>query len=117
MNIDYSSIGRVIREKRKGKKYSQEKVAEMADVGVTHISHIESGSTIPSLKTFIAILNSLDASADEILRGNLKKSKYVLDGELAETMASCRTDESVIIADTIRALRSSLKKHRAMEGE
>jgi transcriptional regulator with XRE-family HTH domain len=115
MNIDYASIGKVLREKRKGKKFSQEKVAEMADVGVTHISHIESGSTIPSLKTFIAILNSLDASADEVLRGSLRKSKYVLDGELAETMASCHTDESVIISDTIRALQSSLKKNREIK--
>jgi transcriptional regulator with XRE-family HTH domain len=117
MKIDYSSIGRVIREKRKAKKISQEVLAKSADIGIAHISHIESGSTIPSLKTFIAILNSLDASADEILRGNLKKSKYVLDGELAETMASCRMDESVIIADTIRALKSSLKKNRYPEAE
>ncbi len=110
MSIDYSSIGKEIREKRKGKKFSQEKVAEMVGVGITHISHIESGSTIPSLKTFIAILNSLDASADEVLRGNLNRSKYVLDDELAETMANCRTDESAIIADTIHALRYSLEK-------
>ncbi len=86
MKIDYHQIGTAIRDMRRKRKLTQGVLAEAADVGVTHISHIESGNTVPSLKTFIAILNSLDASADEVLRGNMKKSEHVLDGQLALDM-------------------------------
>ena len=53
--IDYAAIGRHIRAKRLEKGLSQEKLAELSEVGVTHISHIESGHTIPSLKTLSLI--------------------------------------------------------------
>lgn len=55
--IDYKTIGRKIRERRIAYNLSQEKLAELCDVGTTHISHIETGNCIPSLKVFIAILN------------------------------------------------------------
>lgn len=55
--IDYKTIGRKIRERRIACNLSQEKLAELCDVGTTHISHIETGNCIPSLKVFIAILN------------------------------------------------------------
>lgn len=55
--IDYKTIGRKIRERRIACNLSQEKLAELCDVGTTHISHIETGNCIPSLKVFIAILS------------------------------------------------------------
>lgn len=60
--IDYKQIGVKIRKARLEKKITQEQLAALADVGVTHISHIETGNTIPSLKTLIAIVNALDCS-------------------------------------------------------
>ena len=39
--IDYKTIGRKIRERRIACNLSQEKLAELCDVGTTHISHIE----------------------------------------------------------------------------
>ena len=66
--IDYKQIGVKIRKARLEKKITQEQLAALADVGVTHISHIETGNTIPSLKTLVAIVNALDCSMDELSR-------------------------------------------------
>ena len=45
--IDYKTVGLRIRAVRLEKKLTQEKLAEAAGVGVTHISHIETGNSIP----------------------------------------------------------------------
>ena len=65
--IDYASIGYKIKQIRQGKGVTQEQLAEAAGVGVTHISHLETGSGTVSLKVFLAIVNYLDCSADDIL--------------------------------------------------
>lgn len=65
--IDYKFLGSRIRAVRLEKKLTQEKLAEAAKVGVTHISHIETGNTVPSMQTFLDIVNALNCSADELL--------------------------------------------------
>lgn len=65
--IDYKGIGIRIRDMRKMKKMTQEQLAEAAGVGVTHISHIETGNSVPSLQVMVDIINALDCSADELL--------------------------------------------------
>ena len=45
--IDYKDIGDRIRTVRKRKQMSQKQLADAVGVGVTHISHIETGNTIP----------------------------------------------------------------------
>ena len=98
--IDYAAIGRHIREKRLERGLSQEKLAELSDVGVTHISHIETGNTIPSLKTFLAIANALHNA-----RGIFLERLYI-------AMEDCSEEEVRIITDTALALKESLRRRR-----
>jgi transcriptional regulator with XRE-family HTH domain len=65
--IDYKDVGSQIRAARLNRKMTQEKLADAVGVGVTHISHIETGNSIPSLQVFVDILNALDCSADQLL--------------------------------------------------
>lgn len=109
MQIDYLDIGSRIRAERTKQNISQEKLAEMVGVGTTHISHIETGNTIPSIKTFIAIINALNISSDELLRNHIYKAKHILEGEMAEIIKDCTDDESRIIADTVKTLKTSLR--------
>ena len=111
MEIDYLDIGRRIRAERKKQKLSQEKLAEMVGVGTTHISHIETGNTIPSMKLFIAIVNALKLSSDELLRNHIHKAKHVFEGELADIISNCTDEEARIITDTAKALLLSLRRN------
>lgn len=65
--FDYKFLGSRIRAVRIERKMTQEKLAEAAGVGVTHISHIETGNSIPSLQTLVDIINALGCTADELL--------------------------------------------------
>jgi transcriptional regulator with XRE-family HTH domain len=108
--IDYKTIGAKIRKRRINCNLSQERLAEMCDVGTTHISHIETGNCIPSLKVFIEIVNSLGCSADELLCDELEKAELTYSSEISNLLEDCSSHELMIITDTIQALKSSLRK-------
>ena len=109
--IDYAAIGRHIREKRLERGLSQEKLAELSDVGVTHISHIETGNTIPSLKTFLAIANALGVTTDLLLCDSLHNARGIF-GTAGHCMEDCSEEEVRIITDTALALKESLRRRR-----
>ena len=108
--IDYQTIGQRIRKRRQAAGFSQEHLAELCNVGTTHISHIETGNCIPSLKVFIAILNALSCSADELLSDELMHSGHVFHSELAQLTDDCTVTELRIISETVSALKKSLRK-------
>jgi transcriptional regulator with XRE-family HTH domain len=111
MQIDYLDIGSRIRAERTKQNVTQEKLAEMVGVGTTHISHIETGNTVPSIKVFVAIINALNISSDELLRNHILRAKHVLDGEIAEMMKDCDDEETRIIADIVKAVKTSLRRN------
>ena len=113
--IDYSSIGCKVKEIRVKKGITQEQLAEAVGVGVTHISHLETGSGTVSLKVFVAIVNYLDCSADELLYKEVSTARPIVNNWLAELISDCDQSEIKIISDTITALKHTLKKNRTTE--
>ena len=99
--VDYLDIGKRIRKTRTAKGITQEK---------PHVSHIETGNTIPSLKTFIAIVNALEVSPDELLCGNIDHSAYVFQNEISKITADCSPKEIRVIAETITSMKASMRK-------
>lgn len=113
--IDYASIGYKIKQTRLQKGITQEQLAEAVGVGVTHISHLETGSGTVSLKVFLAIVNYLDCSADEILCKEIANAKPIVDHWLVDLVADCDQSEVKIIADTVAALKQTLRKNKRSE--
>ena len=89
--VDYADIGKRIRACRLAKGMTQEQLANEVGVVVTHISHIETGNSVPSLKTLIDIINALDSW-------------------MTEQLADCSADEAKIIKETVVNLKKSLRK-------
>ena len=113
--IDYASIGYKVKQARLKNNVTQEQLAEAVGVGVTHISHLETGSGTVSLKVFIAIVNYLGCSADELLCKELKTARPHVENWLAELVEDCDQNEIKIIADTVTALKKTLKQNRKTE--
>ncbi len=111
--VDYTDIGSRIRTVRLAKNMTQEKLAEAVQVGTTHISHIETGNTIPSLKTFLAIVNVLDCSADELLCREIDQARPIFTSWLSELVADCSEQEIKVIADMVTSMTTSLRRHYA----
>jgi transcriptional regulator with XRE-family HTH domain len=66
-DVQYNSIGKNIRRFRTEKKMRQEDLAERAGLSTNYIGMVERGEKIPSLESFIGIVNALGVSADMIL--------------------------------------------------
>ena len=107
--IDYADIGSRIRTVRLERKMTQEQLANAVNLGVTHISHIETGSSIPSLQSFVAILNALNCSADELLCRELVTTQEIENHWLTELVADCSIEETKVLSDTLKALKQSLR--------
>ena len=108
--IDYKSIGTRIRAVRQEKKLTQEQLAEAVGVGVTHISHIETGNSVPSLQVMVDIINALGCSADELLCVEIEQARPLLNSWLSELVADCDSTEIKLITDMVISLKSSLRR-------
>lgn len=97
-------IGRRIQELRKAKRFSQEKLAEKADISSTYLSRIECGRENPTLDMLIKLASALDVEIWEMFDvGHVQHHK-----ELKESLQSFvkTTDEPT--------LRLALKVIRAI---
>ena len=111
--IDYKDIGTRIRAARLHRKMTQEQLAAQLQTrgcDVTHISHIETGNSIPSLQVFVDILNALDCSADQILCLELEQARPQFDAWIRDVFADCTDKERKLIVDIILSLKSSMRR-------
>ena len=113
--VDYRDIGSRIRAVRLDQKMTQEQLAEAVGVGVTHISHIETGNSIPSLQVMIDIINALGCSADELLCIEVEQARPLLNSWLSDLVADCNTTEVKLITDTVVSLKNSLRRLKIAE--
>ena len=75
MKIDYIAIGLRIRKLRKQKFWTQEKLAEKADIAPDYLCRIELGKKHPSLKSVLLIANALNITVDDLLIDVQKKER------------------------------------------
>ncbi|MDE7313776.1 MAG: helix-turn-helix transcriptional regulator [Eubacterium sp.] len=77
--LDYGKMGMRIRQVRKAKGWSQEMLAKKCGISMSFLGHIERGTRIMSLETFVSLCGALEAGADELLWGTVLPSEAVLD--------------------------------------
>lgn len=73
------SIGKKLREIRKGKSMILSDLAKKANISTAMISKVENGRTVPSLPVLLTLLDSLDEDPGNFFRGiTLKREKPFL---------------------------------------
>lgn len=108
MQLD--TIGKNIRKYRLMKKYRQEDLAERAGLTTNYISMVERGEKIPSLETFIKILNTLEVSSDMILADVLDTGYTVKNSILNEKLAKLAPEDISKIYEVIDTLLKHSKQ-------
>ena len=77
--LDYRKMGMRIRQVRKSRGWSQDALAKKCGISMSFLGHIERGTRIMSLETFVNICMALEADADELLWGVPHPSDAVLE--------------------------------------
>lgn len=108
MKLD--TIGKNLRKFREIKKLRQEDLAEKTDLTTNYIGMIERGEKIPSLETFINILNSLGVSADMVLSDVLDNGYTVKDSLLNEKLEKLVPEDKNRIYEVIDTMMKHSKQ-------
>lgn len=102
--MKYESIGKNIRKYRLDKKMRQEDLAEQTGLSTTYIGMVERGEKIPSLETFISILNTLNVSADMVLYDVLNTGYEIKISLLNEKLEKLSSHDKKLVYDVIDAI-------------
>jgi len=74
--MDYVSLGAHIRRERVLRGWTQEHLAEKANISLSFMGHIERGTRKASLETLVTLANVLEVSMDCLLSGSLTMKVY-----------------------------------------
>ena len=109
--MDYIMLGKQIREIRRQRHLTQEKLAEKVDLSVPYISHLERGSKKPSLEVLTRLAESLGVTVDRLLAGNQVTDKTAYYPEVQELLADCSVLERVVLTEIVCAAKRSIRTH------
>lgn len=108
--MNYEKIGMRVRQFRRMRGLSQEQLAELVDISVPHMSHIETGNTKLSLPVFVALANALGVRTDQLLHDPAPNHDSVLR-DLTAVLDTCTAQQARCIADIARAAKQSFDRH------
>ena len=108
--MDYEKIGIRVRLFRRRKGLSQEQLAELVDISVPHMSHIETGNTKLSLPVFVALAEALGVRTDELLHDPAPEHDSVLR-DLTGILDSCSPQQARCIAEIAKAAKTAMESY------
>ncbi|MBQ7316510.1 MAG: helix-turn-helix transcriptional regulator [Clostridia bacterium] len=80
--MDKLTMGDRIKEVRKKQGLTQEQLAERLDISVEFIGQIERGIKLPSMHVFIKLIETLNVSADYLLRDSVSTGQLFGDNAI-----------------------------------
>ncbi len=83
--LDYAKMGTRIRQLRKAKGWSQDRLAKQCGISLNFMGHIERGTRKMSMDTFVSLCRELETDADALLWGTAQPF-----GTTAQGMWGCR---------------------------
>ena len=99
-------------DRQRSVRATLETLAEAADIGLVYLGEIERGIKMPSLKTFIKLVNALDVSADELIGLETKSGRDYYAQKLSEQMQSLTQEETAAVLSILETTIQQVKKLR-----
>lgn len=107
MSIDYRTIGKRIKEKRKLCSMTQERLAEELGVSVGYVSQIERGITRVNLDTLSNISAILDCEITELLTNVDGRRDGFLSVELSEIFNSLNERQRKMLLEIAEIVKNN----------
>ena len=103
--IDFAQVGKKLKDIRISRNLTQEYIANIANVNVSHISNIENNRVKISLPTLVHICNALGVTVDYILYSEYDHPATVLETEILHELRGCTPELQEQILKIVRALK------------
>lgn len=95
------NIGKRIKEARTNKRFTQEQLAEKANITVVYLSELERGIKLPSLTVFVGISEALQVSTDYLLRDELDTGKTFIYDDLTKKLERLTPKQRIAVSELI----------------
>lgn len=82
-------------------------LAEMVDISLTHMSHIENANTKMSLSIFVKIAEALEVQTDALLYDVPRESTSRAMADIEQVFDRCTANEARVLAEIIRTAKES----------
>ena len=109
--MNYVAFGRELRRQRLQKHLTQERLAELADLSVPYISHLERGTKKPSTEVLVRLAECLEVTVDRLLSGNQATDKTAFYSEVQELLGDCTVRERAVLTEIVAAAKQSIREH------
>lgn len=107
--MNSKSIGSKLKLYRLKRGWSIAECAERIGISTRYLADIERGDKVPKLETFVEILNTLTASADDVLQDNLVTGYVAKSNHLIEKLNTLDIEERKRALDIFDSVVSLLK--------
>ena len=95
--MNKQTMGDRIKESRVKCGFTQEELAEKADVTSTYISELERGLKLPSMPLFLKLVELLNVSADYLIRDSVSTGDLYGDKILSRKIARLKPKQRVAL--------------------
>lgn len=106
--MEKALLGKRIREARNQKALTQQALAEKAGICVMYLGEIERGVKMPSLNSFVRIVEALDIPADYVLRDELPSGMQYICDEITQKLKNLTPGQRKTAADILNAYIQNL---------
>ncbi len=120
MEVDYTAIGKRVKQLRKERNMSQEQLAEQVGVSVPHMSNIETGKTKFSLPVLVGLANVLGVMPDVLLFDQVNpegKVRGMVLKEIASQLTDCTEVQMLMLEEVFCSAKKILVQYdRQLKG-
>ena len=96
--LDYSAIGKRIRQRRTALEYTQIVLAEKVEISSQHMSNIENGKAKVSMELMTRIAKALNCTVDELIHGTLGNDNAYTD-QVSRIIGVCDEEHKLLILE------------------
>lgn len=107
--MDTKSMGSKIRMYRAKCGWSIKECAEQAGISARYLADIERGDKVPKLETFLALLNVVAASSDDVLQDSLAAGYEAKSNDIIRKLQTLDVTKRKQALDIFEGVLSSLK--------
>ena len=106
---DEQKVGNRIKLLRRNKDYTQQEFAEILEPSTNYLSDVERGKSFPRLDKLIAIMNTLECSADDIFEDVISLGYRHKETKLSNKINKLSDKNKRLVFDVMDTLLSNIE--------
>ena len=108
--MDKAALGKRLRQARKDKGLTSEKLSELCSINATYLRQIEAGTKVPSLPVFVSLCRELGTHPDFLLIDSLPGIGIEEYNELSSLLQTATPSQMKVITALLCGPLNALKR-------